>query len=1130
MILSVKAIPIIYLLPLISVSFTQLFGQTTYTWQGANNASWAVGANWTPTRTTPATNDILQFNSGTTLTITAVPSQTIGSFVMSGSTNITLLATGADKILTIGNGTGTDLDIQGGSGLSIGTKLNVTLAASSTANISGTLTVSAGRTYNSNGASVVTTVNGVINNSGTVTSASAASISLTSGSTYIHAQDGSAIPTATWDANSTCSVTGFNKTAIGGLNQNFGNFNWNCTGQTRDQSFPTTGTIAIAGTLEINSTGAGTNQLQLNQAALSVPQYTQIGGNFVIANATQSLTVTGNVTLSGGTLTMSSGSGIGTLNVAGDFSHTAGTITETSTGSGLIVFNKAGTQTYTSGGTVSNTINFTVNSGSALQMAAAGTIISGAGTFTLSSGATLGITSTAGITTVGTAAGNIRTTTGRTFNAGANYTYNGGANQVTGTGFPTSLTGILTIDNAGFTVTLDNAGTIASGGTVNMVNGIFDAGTNLSMATTSNITRSEGTMTGTPQGAGVYNVTYTGNSKTTTTELAGSGLNNVTVNLTAGQILTLDQNRSPDGDLNVQAGTFDLSTFTSDRSASGGTLAIAGILKVGGISNFPVNFSTITLTGSTVEYNGSNAITQTISAVPIYSDVTLTNGSGSGIAVKTLSGNTTINNDFTINPKCLFEIPVNIATTVAGTLNNIAGDSGLIVKLAPVGTGSLIHNTEGVNATFERSMTGNQWHILSSPVSGNSIQAFINSPLNNIPTKGSGPVTYGMEYYDEANGGWTYYTSDNIGSAGNFIPGRAYITRNAAPGVVNFSGTLNTGNISTAVTRNRFGWNAVGNPYSSSIGLNNGSTSTNFLDNNLSNLDPSYVAAYFWDESLAIPAYTIINNTSAITFIQPGQGFIVKANATGNVDFTTAMQIHANPTFYKKSSLTPWDEINLHVNNTSDSAKTQIFFRDDMSRGLDVSYDGGLFGGNAKFLLYTRLVEDNRVDFGIQCLPGQETESMVIPVGFDCEAGGLVSFHAGISSLPLGYIALLEDRQLGIFTNLKVKGSNYEVMITPGTKGTGRFYLHTMAGSTETDRNEEKINAFAVRKEIYIKGEVSPGAIASIYDLMGRKIGEYKLEPTDLNILKADSFKEGIYIVKVLDTGILKTDRLYIAR
>ncbi len=67
------------------------WSQTTYTWQGANDASWQVAANWTPTRTTPAASDILVFNTGGSRRITNMPTdQTISKFTISNSTTIRL--------------------------------------------------------------------------------------------------------------------------------------------------------------------------------------------------------------------------------------------------------------------------------------------------------------------------------------------------------------------------------------------------------------------------------------------------------------------------------------------------------------------------------------------------------------------------------------------------------------------------------------------------------------------------------------------------------------------------------------------------------------------------------------------------------------------------------------------------------------------------------------------------------------------------------------------------------------------------------------------------------------------------------------------------------------------------------
>ena len=171
-------------------------------------------------------------------------------------------------------------------------------------------------------------------------------------------------------------------------------------------------------------------------------------------------------------------------------------------------------------------------------------VVSGAGTFTLAAGSALGIGHASGIVSAGTNSGNIQTAT-RNFDVDAIYTFNGTGNQSMGTGFPNNLTGTLIINNPGNTVTLDNARTIAATGGIVLAAGTLAAGTNLTMASTSAITRSEGAMTGTPQGTGIYNVTYTGNSKTTGTELAGSGLMLLIANPHGGQTLTLIRYRAP---------------------------------------------------------------------------------------------------------------------------------------------------------------------------------------------------------------------------------------------------------------------------------------------------------------------------------------------------------------------------------------------------------------------------------------------------------------------------------------------------------------------------------------------------------------------------------------------------------
>jgi hypothetical protein len=219
-----------------------------------------------------------------------------------------------------------------------------------------------------NGTGTDLIVNGTIGNSGTITPTG--TISFASGGIYQHSQNGGAIPTATWNLNSTCLITGTTTTIPTNTGQSFGNFTWDCTNQTV-ASTPAS-VFNIQGNLTVQSTGtiAITGQFRMGNGTNNVlGNYSQTGGTVRISsNTARSLIVGGNLSLTAGTLLMSSGSTIGTLNVAGNFSHTAGTIDETSTGSGTILFNGSTNQNITGGGTISNTINFTINNSAGITL------------------------------------------------------------------------------------------------------------------------------------------------------------------------------------------------------------------------------------------------------------------------------------------------------------------------------------------------------------------------------------------------------------------------------------------------------------------------------------------------------------------------------------------------------------------------------------------------------------------------------------------------------------------------------------------------------------------------------------------------------------------------------------------
>lgn len=117
------------------------------------------------------------------------------------------------------------------------------------------------------------------------------------------------------------------------------------------------------------------------------------------------------------------------------------------------------------------------------------------------------------------------------------------------------------------------------------------------------------------------------------------------------------------GDLSVSTGTLDLSTFTANRSTSGGTLTVASgaTLKIGGANSFPSNYTTHTLGAtSTVNYSGTS---QTVSAES-YGHLT-TSGSGT----KTAGGAVTVNGNVTVGASTTLDLS-SFSHTFKGNLTN----------------------------------------------------------------------------------------------------------------------------------------------------------------------------------------------------------------------------------------------------------------------------------------------------------------------------------------------------------------------------------------------------------------------------------------------------------------------------
>jgi hypothetical protein len=433
------------------------------------------------------------------------------------------------------------------------------------------------------------------------------------------------------------------------------------------------------------------------------------------------------------------------------------------------------------------------------------------------------------------------------------------------------------------------------------------------------------------------------------------------------------------------------------------------------------------------------------------------------------------------------------------------------------------------------------------------VNGFITNAANNIPVSGA---NYGMEYYSEAGAGWTFYTTSS--TPGNLVPGTGYMVRNTTDGAVSSAGALTAANTDVVLTRTKYGWNSVGNPFPCSIGVrSDASTTENFLTKNAAQLDPSYAALYVWDGT----AYKIISNAGFTppggkalldqAYMQPGQGFVVKSKTGGaTVSFTTAMRLHENTASNFKSAKVPWPGINVKVSSATKSTSTAIALNEKMTKGLDPTDDAGQFGGDATFKLYSRLVEDNGINFALQCLPMNGFDSMTVPLGFDCSTTGNVTFSADVVSLPDGMKAILVDSLLHKYTDLSDSTAKYTVALTSTNAGIGRFFINLSAAPTSVQstsattatpivpatpasptavnetQGDKGMEIYTMNREIVIKGQVTEKNQANLYEISGRLVHIYKLQQGDITILPLPDLSSGVYFIKVYGNGVNKSQKI----
>jgi hypothetical protein len=466
--------------------------------------------------------------------------------------------------------------------------------------------------------------------------------------------------------------------------------------------------------------------------------------------------------------------------------------------------------------------------------------------------------------------------------------------------------------------------------------------------------------------------------------------------------------------------------------------------------------------------------------------------SGTGTPHKINGAQPTTFNNLIITNNTVVRIPPGIAASVAGTLTNNNGTSGLVIMSDASGTGSLINSTTGVNGTVQRYIAHRTdnihgWHFLSSPVVSQAIQPeFVPEP------PGSDQDFF---YWDEEQALWINTKDDSgnwaSGFETTFIQGKGYLVNYLNDVTKNFSGVLNVSDISktglTLSSTGYSGWNLLGNPFTSALIWNTGWTMSNIAS-----------IAKIWNESGA--SYSDILQGEIIPV---DQGFMVQVTSgAGSMTIPATARTHSSQGWYKAS-----DDpcIKLVANDLAGKTfqESVVTFIPQATEGYDTEFDSRFLQGYAP-RFYSLECDEQLSTNTLPSLDNQTT----IPFNFVKTDGNNYTIEAvQIDNVPAQ--VFLTDLKANQTQNLK------ENNVYPFTSIEGddpaRFLLSFSHVGIEPLSGETI--------HIYVYGNIlcvsNPGeSTVEVFNMIGQKLFAEKTRNEPLYKVKLQAVT-GYYIIRV---------------
>ena len=581
--------------------------------------------------------------------------------------------------------------------------------------------------------------------------------------------------------------------------------------------------------------------------------------------------------------------------------------------------------------------------------------------------------------------------------------------------------------------------------------------------------------------------------------------------------------KSYDGNANIAvSGT--LATPISGDDVSLNTIATVPDANVGTGKTV-----TLTLTGAkAANYSltqPSPVLTADINAIPLSisgSDFWSNSGTWSslpnpGTDITVTSGELTIDQ----NP-AVHSITVNSGAKL--TLNN--GNTLSTGKISLKNTATYVDKNTytvdnpapSVNVAVSQTLTsGRNWYV-SSPISTSTALA---SQLSSATS---------VVGYNETTGLWDTQT-------GALTAGKGYISVSTTTnGDIAFNGTLNTGDVSVALTRSgtnasKPGFNLVGNPYPSYI---NWTEATANAANVLTTIwyrtkDAGQYTFYTYNPVSDIAAPSTPGITS---YIPPMQAFWVRVKDSngGTLKFTNDMRAHdlSGGTNLLKAPATNkilQQVLRLQVSNGTNSDEAVVLFNPNASDGFDAYDSPKMSNANPAIPeIYTTTGTESLVINGLNSINTNQNITLGFTPGTSNNNFTIKAIQ--VSNFDAGTRIILKDNETGIEQDI-TDGAAYS-FASGSTPTATRFNilfksvsLTTGIGKTASDNENNEGSMYIYRNEsnqIVVNRSKMTGqeGIVSVCNMMGQKLFSTSTKGT-ITLIDMP-YSSGVYLV-TLTTG-----------